>query len=60
MAKVAREVPFFSTPWGGEDQGEVGDHRAVRAPIAPSRRSATGPSLSPLKGGEGEISEARS
>jgi hypothetical protein len=39
---------------GGEGRGEVGDSRALAdTPTSPSHRSAMGPSLSPLKGGEG-------
>src|SRR5205823_3484827 len=39
---------------GAEGWGEVEDSRALaNKPTSPSRRFATGPFLSPLKGGEG-------
>jgi len=44
------EVPL-SAPGGGEGWGEVGESRAVAEATSPSRFA--GPSLSPLKGGEG-------
>ncbi|TMJ62201.1 MAG: hypothetical protein E6G82_06205 [Alphaproteobacteria bacterium] len=40
---------------GGEGRGEVGDSRVLAdTPTSPSHRFAMGPSLSALKGGEGE------
>src|SRR5947207_3662184 len=40
---------------GGEGQGEVGDSGALRVkPTSPSHACGVGPSLSPLKGGEGK------
>src|SRR5438105_8668308 len=42
-------------PRGGEGWGEAGDSRALPRPTSPSQRSALGPSLSPLKGGEGPL-----
>src|SRR5256885_3787330 len=43
----------LSAPGGGEGWGEVGDSRTLADTTSPSRRCATGPSLSALKGGEG-------
>ncbi|HLY46360.1 MAG TPA: class I SAM-dependent DNA methyltransferase [Stellaceae bacterium] len=49
----------LSAPGGGEGRGEVGDSTAVAdKPTSPSQRSAPGPSLSPLKGGEGKTQRA--
>src|SRR5436305_5841952 len=40
---------------GGEGRGEVGDSGALRVkPTSPSHACGVGPSLSPLKGGEGK------
>ena len=45
----------LSAPGGGEGRGEVGEPalRAVALPTSPSHACGVGPSLSPLKGGEG-------
>ena len=55
----------LSAPGGGEGRGEVGDSRSSQRPTSPSHAGAcpraalcadpwgVGPSLSPLKGGEG-------
>ena len=44
----------LSAPWGGEGcSGEVGDSPHGQASTSPSHASGAGPSLSPLKGGEG-------
>ena len=57
FAKAWERLSPLSAPGGGEGRGEVGDAAAARAepPTSPSHRSATGPSLSPLKGGEGRL-----
>src|SRR5665213_4167068 len=54
---IARSVRIYSRspsppPGGGEGRGEVG--HAPSQPTSPSHRAAMGPSLSPLKGGEGK------
>jgi hypothetical protein len=43
----------LSAPGGGEGRGEVGDAERLRSPASPSHACGMGPSLSPLKGGEG-------
>jgi sulfur-oxidizing protein SoxY len=64
--RIVRRQISLSAPRGGEGwpperpagpaaPGEVGDSRELAAPTSPSRRHATGPSLSPLKGGEGRF-----
>ena len=46
----------LSAPWGGEGRGEVGESGAsTQSPTSPSRFA--GPSLSPLKGEEGDSYE---
>ena len=46
--------PFFSlSPTGGEGWGEGAASTGSAIPTSPSQRSAPGPSLSPLMGGEG-------
>jgi type II restriction/modification system DNA methylase subunit YeeA len=56
FAKAWERLCSLSAPGGGEGRGEVGEPLAPSSPpTSPSRRSATGPSLSPLKGGEGRL-----
>ncbi len=55
FAKAWEQLSSLSAPGGGEGRGEVGDPGRSPPPTSPSRRPATGPSLSPLKGGEGRL-----
>ena len=52
-------MSFLFAPGGGEGRGEVGDSRApADQPTSPSQPCELGPSLSPLKGGEGRVARA--
>jgi sulfur-oxidizing protein SoxY len=52
---IKRHQFSLSAPGGGEGWGDVGDSGEVAAPTSPSRALGAGPSLSPLKGGEGSL-----
>ena len=56
FAKAWDQMSSLSALGGGEGRGEVGNSRApADQPTSPSHAGGAGPSLSPLKGGEGRV-----